>query len=89
MSVDETKELSRSIRAVIQEIVDDPSLRLANDTPLLSSGLIDSVGVEQLMVWLEDELGVGFYDEDYSVENFDTVDAIEALTRLRARETTV
>jgi hypothetical protein len=39
--------------------------------------------VEQLLLYLEDEHGVAFAESDYSAENFETVNAIEALVRRR------
>lgn len=54
---------------------------LAHDTPLLSTGLLDSLSVEQLLLFLEDEHGVEFDESDYSAENFETVDAIVGLLR--------
>ena len=50
---------------------------LTAQTPLLSSGLVDSLGVEQLVLFLEEELGVEFEDPDLSAANFNTVASIE------------
>ena len=46
---------------------------------------MDSVDVEQLMAWLEEEIGVTFDEDDYSVENFDTIAKIETLASMRLR----
>lgn len=48
-------------------------------TPLLSSGLLDSLGVLQLVAFLDEELGVEIRDEDFSEENFATIGALLAL----------
>ncbi|MGQ0670784.1 MAG: acyl carrier protein [Actinomycetota bacterium] len=54
---------------------------LTAQTPLLSSGLMDSLGVEQLVLFLEEELGVEFDDPDLSAANFNTVASIERLVQ--------
>jgi acyl carrier protein len=67
---------------ILEEILgDDAPASLSDDTPLLSSGLLDSLAVEQLLLFLEDELGVAFEESDYSAENFETLDAIDRLVR--------
>jgi acyl carrier protein len=77
--------VKREIIAYIAEEIlgEDAPSDLAEDTPLLSSGLLDSLSVEQLLLYLEDEHGVVFVESDYSAENFETVSAIEALVRRR------
>ncbi|HEY7661408.1 MAG TPA: acyl carrier protein [Actinomycetota bacterium] len=72
-----------AIHAYIRDEIlgEDAPSDLADDTPLLSSGLMDSLAVEQLLLFLEDEYRVRFEDADYSVENFETVIAIEELLR--------
>ena len=72
----------RIVGYILEEILgEDAPDELTSETPLLSSGLLDSLAVEQLLLYLEDELGVRFEDADYSAENFETVAAIEALLR--------
>lgn len=48
-------------------------------TPLLSSGLVDSLALEQLLWFVEDEFGVEFAGADLTAENFETVASIEGL----------
>lgn len=52
-------------------------------TPLLSSGLLDSLGVLQLVTFLAEEFGVEISDEDFSEENFATVGALLALVAMK------
>lgn len=48
-------------------------------TPLLSSGLLDSLAVLQLSVFLSEEFGFELEDEDFTLENFETVGTLLAL----------
>ncbi|MBL8328707.1 MAG: acyl carrier protein [Rubrivivax sp.] len=46
---------------------------LSADTALLGTGLLDSLAVIQLMVFLGETLGVEIGDEDFTPENLDTL----------------
>ncbi len=51
------------------------------DTPLVSSGIVDSAGVLQLVEWLEKSFAIAIPDEAVGIENFES---LGALTRLVA-----
>jgi acyl carrier protein len=46
---------------------------LADETPLLASGAIDSLGILELMAFLGDRFGIEPKDEDFDPANFDTL----------------
>ena len=54
----------------------DPSVPIERDTDLLLTGLIDSLGVIQVVSWIEDELGVSIDPTDVTLENFQTPGAM-------------
>ena len=54
---------------------------LANDTSFLASGLIDSTGVLELVMFLEDRFGVTVANEEMLPENLDSVSAIATYVR--------
>jgi acyl carrier protein len=80
-------DLKGTIRGyIVGELLgDDAPSDLADDTPLLASGLVDSLGLEQLLYFLEDGFGVEFEDEDLSAENFQTIASIQTLLRRKLR----
>ncbi len=51
---------------------------LEDDSPLLESGIIDSLGVLEVVDFLETEFAVQIEDDDLTPENFQTVDMIDA-----------
>ena len=53
------------------------------DDSLLESGTIDSVGVMQLVGFLETTYGIKVQDEDLMPDNFDTLAAIAAFVTRR------
>lgn len=55
---------------------------------LLDSGLIDSVGIFELVSFLEERFGVQIPDEEIVPEHFETIENLNALVaRLRAGPT--
>jgi acyl carrier protein len=70
---------------ISRELVQDPALLpLANETSLLESGILDSLGLLRLVVFLEEQFGITMGDADLLPENFASVNTICAY--LRARE---
>ena len=51
----------------------DASSMLADDVSLLEQGIIDSTGVLDLMMFMEEAFGIQVADEDVVPENFDSV----------------
>lgn len=46
---------------------------ISEDEELLLSGLLDSLGIMQLVAFIEDELALGVPPEDVTIENFRSV----------------
>jgi acyl carrier protein len=70
---------------ISREIVQDQAvLPLSNDTSLLTGGILDSLSLLRLVVFLQDRFQLTVDETDLLPENFDSVDAICAY--LRARE---
>ena len=53
-----------------------PDLVLAGDTPLLQGGVLDSMGIMELVAFLEEEFGVRVPDSDLTEENLGSIDGI-------------
>lgn len=49
---------------------------LKNDTSLVRSGIIDSMGVVELLFFIEEKFGVQVADEDVTEENLGTINAV-------------
>ena len=70
---------------ISREIVQDQAvLPLSNDTSLLTGGILDSLSLLRLVVFLQERFQLTVDETDLLPENFDSVDAICAY--LRARE---
>jgi len=54
----------------------DDQSALSNDSSLLDEGILDSTGILELVVFLEDEFGIKVDDHEMVPENLDSVNSI-------------
>jgi acyl carrier protein len=72
---------------ISRELVQDPGLLpLADETSLLESGILDSLSLLRLVVYLEERFGIMVGDADLLPENFASVEAICCYLRTREPE---
>ena len=72
---------------ISKEIVQDASLLpLGNETSLLDTGILDSLSLLRLVVFVQERFGITVDDVDLVPEHFDSVDAICAYLSSRAGE---
>jgi 2-hydroxymuconate-semialdehyde hydrolase len=64
------------IEYIMKEFVEDLDEELDENTPLISSGLIDSLSVVSLVAFIDKKYGVKIPDEKGTVDNFETVSKI-------------
>ncbi|RUL88206.1 acyl carrier protein [Tautonia sociabilis] len=80
-----------SIRAQIKDYLleeflpgEDPS-ELADDTPLITGGILDSISTLKLVVYLEERFGISLEAHEAGVDHLDTIDRIAALIEKKKR----
>ena len=81
-------DLKRAIRDyVIKEYLEEGDEReVAEDTPLISGGIVDSFSMVSLKRFLEKKQGIQIPDAEATPAAFDTVNSIAALVgRIRSR----
>lgn len=61
-----------------------PDVVLAENDSLLGQGIIDSMGVTELLTFIEDEFGVAASDDEITEQNLGTLRAIGAFVSARA-----
>jgi len=71
-------DIENKVRAYIEEnfLRSSGGGSFSNDDSLLESGILDSAGIFELVVFLEKEFAVTISDEDIIVDNFDNVTCI-------------
>ena len=57
---------------------------LENTDPLLERGILDSLGILDLVAFIEETFSIKVSDEDLVPENFQTIDQIAAFVRSKA-----
>jgi len=62
------------------------SADLGDDEPLLESGIVDSLGILELVNYMTGELGVPVSDEDLSPENFQSIASLVRFVEGKRRE---
>ncbi len=67
---------------ILSELLRKPDFPLGLDEPLITSGLVDSLSLARVGVFVEDAFDVYIPDDDLTVEKMDTV----ALMAARIRE---
>ena len=69
---------------ISKEILKDPNRQIKADEPLISSGLIDSFGLVDLALYVEDAFGVRIEDVELTSSVFDTTQELVALISQRS-----
>lgn len=59
------------------------SKKLVDSSHLLEEGILDSLGVLELVSYLQDERGIPVEDEELTPENFASIDAIAAFVEAK------
>jgi len=59
----------------------DDGYQLSDDVSFLEEGIVDSTGVLELVMFVEDTFGITVQDEEIVPENFDSVSWLAAYTR--------
>jgi acyl carrier protein len=63
-----------------------PNTGLRDDTPLVTRGLIDSLGMLGMVAFLEGHFGVEFLPREVDMDNLDTINLIDGLVRKKLAE---
>ena len=69
-------------RYVSNELLEDDESIAPNEN-LLADGMVDSMGMLRLVAFIDDMWGVQVPPEDFTIDNFKTVAAIEAYLKSR------
>lgn len=56
---------------------------IARDESLLDEGILDSLGILDVVAFLEESFGVSVQDEELDPENFDSIDALASFVRAK------
>jgi acyl carrier protein len=75
-------EIKQEIRQFLTEILPDGKMAtVADDTPLRTSGILDSTALLQLVGMVEEKFGIEVSAYDAGIENFDRINDIAAFVQ--------
>ena len=74
-------EIKVEVRKYLIEnlMTDGAAISLADTTPLITGGLIDSIGMISLVRFIEGRFGIVFAPREIDAQRLDTLDEIESL----------
>jgi acyl carrier protein len=87
--MDRTTESGADIEAVLVAylVTQFPILETCNaHTPLLEGGVVDSIGVLELMTFVSERFGIGMEDSDFVPENVETPSHIVQFIQRKRRQ---
>ena len=72
-------EIKADIRQFVSQLIPDGKMAtVSDDTPLRSSGILDSTALLQLIGMVEEKFGIEVSAYDAGIENFDRINDIAA-----------
>jgi len=80
MSSNNTRQV---IKNYIQQefLFNKPGVSIADNTPLIDEGIIDSLGIFTVISFLQDNMGITVEPDEVLLENFESVEAIAQLVQ--------
>jgi len=75
--------ISKLSSFITSEILKQPGRELAPDSPLISSGLVDSFSLMDVALFIEDTFGVRIEDTELNAETFDNLQELAKLIEVR------
>ncbi len=76
------------ISFITRQILKDPNRRIGQNEPLITSGLIDSFGLVDLALFIEDAFGVRIEDVELTASVFNTTGELAHLISRRLASST-
>jgi acyl carrier protein len=84
-------DMDRDVRSVVRAFIATRlapvagRTEIADDEDLIDTGIVNSLGIFQLVAFLEERFKISIGDEEITPENFGTIDGIERLVAGRSR----
>lgn len=71
--------ITDSLTNYLQQELNQTQVALTLNTALIEAGLIDSLSIFKLILFMEEQFAIKIQPEDITVENFETINALTAL----------
>lgn len=67
-------------------LLGDRSFEINDDTALINDNIIDSINLMKLISFIEKKMNITYSHDDYSVDNFNTINDIVELINKKCEE---
>ena len=74
-------QIMDSLTNYLQQELNQTQVALTLNTALIEAGLIDSLSIFKLILFMEEQFAIKIQPEDITVENFETINALTALLK--------
>ena len=87
----DVSQQASNIQSVVKDFILESFLQgadadeLGHDTPLMSSGILESLASVRLVAFLEESYGIRIAPHEVSVDYLDTLESIAALVQAKMR----
>jgi len=69
-----TEQIQEEVREfLINNFIFDSSVQLGTEDSLMENGVVDSTGILEVIMWVEQNFGVHVEDSEVLPENFDSI----------------
>ena len=82
---DSSRKICRTVKEyILSEFLpgEDPET-LSDDTPLITGGILDSIKITKLVIFLEETHGLKFQAQEISADYLDTLESIARIVRTK------
>lgn len=76
-------QISQSLTNYLKSELNQKQVIVTAETPLIEAGLIDSLSIFQLILFMEVQFSIKIQPEDISVENFENINSLNVLVQSR------
>jgi len=83
----ETVDYSTRIRDYVARnlLFSENGFQYTDDASFLEEGIVDSMGIIELVTFVESQFGISVADRDLTPENFDSVNKLDAYIRTQLK----
>jgi acyl carrier protein len=82
--MEKTEIRDKVAQFITEQFVFDEELKISDDDSLLESGTIDSTGILELVLFLEENFSISIADEDLVPDNLDSINRISNFVTAKA-----
>ena len=76
--MDKKEKIYAFIRTMLEERGEEP--QVGDNDSLVLSGLLDSLAIMEIVVFMEEEFGMDFSEFEFDQNKFDTINSIYSIT---------